>query len=257
MNINSLKFAIIFIFPFLLLSCEKDKIENDSSIHDYRVLDVLYAKDSKLKRSYDVYSDNSRVLRVEYIYDDLERISRKNYGSDIFAYAIYQYNTKGELEKISSYAVHSENQIALTYVIDYSYDNLGNKVKEQTAFTDNRETVYNLYHYTGKKLTKQEHYEGTRQTYYIVYEYQNDKLVREKFYVPEEKDFITTEHFYDQDLLIYSITYNENPQSGFIRDEKKYYDLNDNLIKIVSNIPGLSSIADATSFLVIQENEYE
>ena len=256
MNTKSLYF-VIFVFSFLLLSCEKNETDTDFVIHDYRIHDILYAKGSKLKRFYDVYSDNSRILRAEYMYDDLGRISRKNYGSDIFAYDIYQYDMKGELEKISTYAVHFENPPVLTHTVIYSYDTKGNKVKEQTEFTDNRETVYNLFQYTGEELAKQEHYEGDQQTYYIVYEYKGSKPVKERFYVPEEKDFVTTDHIYDQDLLVYSVTYSENPKSGFMYDKRNYYDRNDNLVKIVSNHPGLSSMSGATSFLITSENEYE
>ena len=110
---------------------------------------------------------------------------------------------------------------------------------------------------SGGKFTKQEHYEGNKQTYYIIYEYKSDKLVKEKFFVPGEKDFITTEHLYEEGLLVYSITYSGNPESGFGRDERNYYDRNDNLIKCVANIPGLSSYSGATEFYVTWEYDYE
>lgn len=258
MNIRNLNFATVFFSIILLLSCEKNETGDDFAIHDYRVHDVLYAKGSKLKRSYDVYDGNNRKLRVEYLYDDLGRISKKDYGpdADIYAYDIYQYDVRGILEKISSYSIYREKPHVLTRTIVYSYDDKGNMEKE-TEYADNQDPVYNLYQYIDGKRTKQEHYEGTRQTYYIVYEYQSGKPVKEKFHVPGEKGFVTTEHYYDQELLVYSITYNKDPKSGFMHDEKRYYDRNDNLIKTISNMPGLSSMSGATSFLLIWENEYE
>ena len=243
---------MIFVFFFLLLSCGKNETESNSVrpvIHDYRINDVLYGKGSKLKYIY--HQDR---FYAEYKYDESNRISRIDYGVDTYAYEIYQYNTKGELEKISSYYLQN---LSLGHTVVYSYDAKGNKEKELIDYTDNRETVYNLYKYSDGKLTKQEHYEGNKQTHYIIYEYKGDKLVKEKFFVPSEKDFVTTEHFYEEGLLVYSITYSGNPESGFGHDERKYYDKNDNLIKTVSNIPGLSSMSGATAFYVTWEYKYE
>jgi len=244
MNAKNLSFTITVVF-FLLLSCEKNETDNNSVIpviHDYRIDDVLYEKDSKLKYVY-----RQDRLYAEYIYDKSNRISRINYGVDIYAYEIYQYNTKGELEKISSYYQPPDLGLGHTYV--YSYDTNGNKVKEQINFTDNRETVDNLYKYSGGKLTKQEHYEGKQMTFYKVYEYKGDLLLKEKFYVPGEKDFNTTEYFYKEGILVYLL-------AGW-RDERYYYDRNDNLIKCVANIPSLSSSLGTTEFYVTEEYKYE
>ena len=251
MNTRKLSFTITFGF-FLLFSCEKNEMDNNSVIpviHDYRIDDVLYEKDSKLKYVY-----RQSRLYAEYIYES-NRISRINYGVDIYAYEICQYDTKGALEKISSY--YQPPALGLGHTNIYSYDVKGNKVKEQIDFTDNRETVVNLYQYNGGKLTKKEHYEGKQLTFYEVYKYKGDILVKKNFYVPSEKDFVTTEYFYETGLLVYSITYSGNPGSGFGRDERNYYDRNDNLIKRVENIPGLSSYSGATAFYITEKYEYE
>ena len=254
MKTRSLLVMMMFVLPFIFVNCGKNEVSDgsfDFKVHDYRVENVLYPKGSKLKN---VYHQNR--FYAEYKYDEANRISRINYGDDIYAYEIYQYNSKGELEKISSY-VNLNNSPVLNHTYLYSYDAIGNKVTEQIDFTDNRETVNNLYNYSGGKLTKQEHYEGNKQTHYIIYEYKSDKLVKEKFFVPGEKDFITTEYLYEEGLLVYSITYSGNPESGFGRDERDYYDKNDNLIKRVANIPGLSSYSGATAFYVTWEYDYE
>ena len=245
MNTKNLNFKMIFVFSLLLLSCGKDKTdetENNSIlhvIHDFRVDDVLYEKGSKLKYVY-----RQDRLYATYMYDELNRISRINYGVDIYAYEIYQYNAKGELEKISSY--YLEN-LSLGHTYFYSYDAKGNKIKEQIEYTDSRQTEENLYQYNGGKLTKQEHYEGNKLTFYKVYEYKGNILVKEKFHTPGEKDFITTEYFYEEGLLVY--TY-----AGW-RDERRYYDRNDNLVGTIENIPSLS--LGATEFFFTQEYVYE
>ena len=264
MKTKNLFAVIMFVLPFFLVSCEKSEIDNgsfDFKIFDYRVENVLYPKDSKLKRVYQVWSDDSKMLRTEYSYDNFGRISRSDadYG-DWKYYDLYLYNVKGQLESKSSYEKHLDNSPNLRQTVIYSYNTEGNKVKELVEWEDansKTQTRHYLYQYNGKKLMKTETYENDKKQSYCIYEYKSDILVKEKFFVPDEKDYVTTEHFYDQNLLVYSITYHENPKSGFMHDERKYYDKNDNLIKTVTNMPGLSSMAGATSFLVMWEYEYE
>ena len=127
------------------------------------------------------------------------------------------------MEKISSY--YLEN-LSLGHTYFYLYDAKGNKIKEQIEYTDSRKTEENLYEYSGGKLTKQEHYEGNKLTFYKVYEYKGDILVKEKFYTPGEKDFITTEHFYEEGrfmhvsakILVLTCTVT-SAQKGYIRTE--------------------------------------
>ena len=263
MKTKSLFVMMIFVLPFLLFSCGKNEVGDSSfdfKINDYRVENVLYPKGSKLKRVYQGSGD-SRILSVEYSYDNLGRISREDSGSESgHSYAIYLYNTKGQLERILSYWQYLENPPNLSQTISYSYDIDGNKMKELYEWEDLNSAMqsrYILFQYNGKRLTKQENYEKDQLYYYSIYEYKDDKIAKEKIFTPGSNDYATREYYYDQDLLIYSISYVDNPKSGFSSDERRYYDRNDNLIKIVGNYPGLSSYSGATSFYVETEYEYE
>lgn len=259
MKANGLFTMIMFVLPVLFASCEKNEIDSgniDYEAHNYRIQDVLYPKGSKLKCVYQVYNSDSKLLRDKYTYDDLERISRVDWDYESWKYYnIYGYNSKGQLEKISKFEVYLENSPDLRQTVIYFYDLEGNKVKEQIESSTG--VMHNLYQYNGKILMKKENYEEDQLKHYTIYEYENGTLVSEKFYVPDSDDYVTTKHFYDNTLLIYSITYHENPKSGFMSDERKYYDLNDNLIRTVENHPGLSSYSGATEFLVIWEFEYK
>ena len=257
-------FAIMtFVFPFMLASCGKNEVENansDFKNHDYRVDNVLYPKGSKLKRIYNG-SGESKTLSVEYSYDNLGKIYRSDSGSETGkSYAIYQYNTVGQLEKIVNYWQYLDNPTNISQTISYSYDVEGNKVKELYEWEDLNSVMqsrYILYQYNGNKLMKQENYEKDQLYYYSEYEYKGNKIAREKICTPGSKDYATRDYYYDQEILIYSISYVDNPKSGFGSDERRYYDQNDNLIKIVGNYPGLSSWSGATSFYVTTEYEYE
>jgi len=263
MKTKNLFVMMIFVFPIIFVGCGKNEMDDgdfDFKLDDYRVENVLYPKDGKLKRIYQVF-DNSRILNVEYSYDNLGRISRSDRGSESGnSYEIYLYNTKGQLESILSYWQYLDNPPNLSQTINYSYDIDGNKVKEQYEWEDLNfvmQSRYILYHYNGNKLMRQENYEKGQLYNYSVYEYKGDKIAKEKIFTPESNDYGTRDYYYDQDLLIYSILYVDNPKSGFVSDDRRYYDRNDNLIKIVGNYPGLSSWSDATSFYVTSEYEYE
>ena len=253
---------MMFVLPFIHTSCEKNEIDRgsfDFKVHDYRVENILYPKDSKLKCVYQAFS-NYRQLHDTYTYDNLGRISRVDWDYDIWkVYDIYLYNQKGQLEKISKYEATIDNSPSLRQTTSYSYNQKGDIIKESIEWKDLNskvQTRYNLYWYNGMKLTEMETYENDRKQSSRVYEYNGDILIKEKFFVPDEKDYIITEHFYNQNLLVYSITYLKNPESGFLRDQRKYYDQNDNLVKTVDNVPGLSSYSEATAFYVIWEYEY-
>ena len=263
MKTKNLFAMTMFVFSLMLVSCEKNETENGNSDfknHDYRVDNVLYPKGSKLKRIYNGSGD-SKTLSVEYSYDNLGKISREDSGSETGkSYAIYQYNTAGQLEKILNYWQYLDNLPNITQTISYSYDVEGNKIKELYEWEDLNSVMqsrYILYQYENNKLIKEENYEKNQLYYYSVYEYKGDKIVKEKIFTPGSKDYATKDYYYDQNLLIYSISYVDNPKSGFSSDVKRYYDLNDNLIKIIGNYPGLSSWSGATSFYVTTEYEYE
>ena len=258
MNTKNLNFVVLFVFFTFLLSCSKNEIDNAPEIHDYRVQDILYPKDSKLKRVYHVF-DNHKDFATEYLYDDLGRISRVNFAL-ARRYDIYHYNAKGQLETISKYDEYLENPPVLIDKFVYFYDTEGTKVKELNEFGFpylGVQTWSNIYLYKNKKLAKKEYYEDDQLKYYIVYEYKGNILKKERFCVPESKDYGTIEHFYDQGLLVYSTQYNNEDAKSALMYEMRYYDWNNNLIKLVQNRPGLSSYSGATVFLIRWEYEYE
>ena len=243
-------FAIsLLILSFVLVSCGKNET-NDSfklRIHDHRVKDVLYPKGSKLKRVFLVSSDGSKSS-AEYSYNNLERISRVDVDNGRVPkyYYLYLYNEEGQLEELSSYREYPEVQPILDQTIVFSYDSEGNKLKEQT------ELDTKLFYYSGKTLVKQECYSyySMELISYIEYEYENNNLVREEYHLLRSRDHSTTEYFYKDGLLVYSITYRDNPESGIQEDARRYYDLNDNLIKSVIHQYHLD-------FSQTFENEYE
>jgi len=239
-------FALMVVFPFLLVSCGKNEIDDNSVIHDYRVQNVLYAKGSILQRVYQV-SENGRTLYAVYKYDSSNRISRIDYT---YGYDTYLYNAHGQLEKISKY---NENLSDVGSIVVYSYDEEGNKIKEQMI--PEKELMlgwYCLFQYTNGLLSKQEMVVDGQSPQHFFYEYEGEKVMNIK------SNSKVTENFYDQNLLIRSTSYDMN-DSKFIENEVKYYyDRNDNLIKRTINDRMSGSSSFSTDPLIFKwEYEYE
>jgi len=161
-------------------------------------------------------------------------------------YDLYVYNGSRVLSKISRYYGN-----ILKGETIFTYDSSGNKIKEETKNVGN-ETEMQVnprtvtYSYDNGKLVKSEEYfqylNGEISHYFIKYEYNSaGELVREKLYVDDENDYSTTEYYYHDGLMYYSINYYKDRNSGFGSDSRRIYDLNGNLVKTVDNVPGLSS----------------
>jgi len=244
----------IFISSFLLSGCVQSDIEVIFDENTQRVKGVLYEKGSNLKYIYKVNGDNSKEKWWEYEYDNIGRISKANHypsGKEIKTYDDYLYDVQGKIEKISSYQQYpSSNPAVLTKTVVFSYDAEGNKIKEDTERFDELPSSFCLFYFANNKLTMKKYYEKNQQTSFSVYEYEDDKLVKEKSYDMEGNLIQITESSFAQGLLVYSITYEGDPKSGFIRDDTRYYDQNDNLIRVIENDAILSSIMGATVRLI-------
>ncbi len=255
MNIKILNFTVMFVFSFLLLSCGKDEMDNDNFvIHDYRVNDVLYAKGSKLKHiSYveSIQSQKGGMIITQYEYDEQGRISKVSQPMyengtivGLFSYSDYVYNNKGQLEEIIYYHSNIYEGFINLETRTYSYDKDGNKVKEVIVYPHALpfRTDYNLYYYDNnlKREDKySESYHGTelwhsKLTTYIEYEYDNqNKLVKETNYSATDNTPIRISvHSYQNGLNVKTEIFMNNNEK--LREIRRFYDKNDNLIYVES-----------------------
>lgn len=225
---------IMFVFPLLLVSCEKNRMDDFTVTDGYRINNVTYAKGSLLKRVYQS-SDNNKILYSTYKYDESGRISRIDYANKNYGYDTYLYNANEMLEEILKYV---ENPLTLTSSVVISYDDEGNKIQEQTFSHTGMLGVNRLYEYTDKKLIREEIVVDGQSPQIIFYEYEGDKVMKIKYGLK------VIANFYDKDLLIRSITYIESSPQFIEGETKYYYDRNDNLIKkaIDSAISSASSL---------------
>ena len=249
---------ILFILTvFLFSSCSKNEMDNNFVIDDYRVQDVLYAKGSKLKQVSNKYGGEIWYLQSEYEYDNLGRISKISHPMydngkivGVIDYEDYVYNTKNQLEEIKCYNNNLYAGFVILRTYKYSYDSDGNKIKEVISQTDST-----LYYYDNNRLQREEKYmdgyfgsEPWRSELitYIEYEYDNQgNLVKETIYSGTDNTPLQySVHSYQNGLNIKTevfIYYNVIGKTN-LREIRRYYDENDNLIYVESQeLSGLSS----------------
>ena len=273
MNTKSLFTVIMFVFSLILISCEKSELDGSSVIHDYRVQNVLYAKGSKLKQISNIYGGETWYPQSEYEYDNLGRISKVAHpmyenGKMIgdIGYETYIYNTKNQLEKIIYYNSNLYAGFLNLQTYIYSYDNNGNKLKTLIEYPVINETDSILYFYEGNRLVRENKYsygtffDGDNNAYtglssYTKYEYDNQgNLVKEANYSRVNDTFLGfSVHIYQDGLNVQTdvfINYNVIGQTK-LREIRRYYDNNDNLIYLESE--ELSPLSSSMSYI----NKYE
>jgi len=278
MNTKSLFAILMFVFSLILASCEKNEMNDESVIHDYRVQNILYAKGSKLKNISYVESIKSKKggsIIAQYEYDEQGRISKVSQpmykdGTPIFengtivglySYLDYLYNDNGLLKEIIYYHSNLNEGFINLQTNTYSYDKNGNKLKEVIVYPRALpfRTDSTLYHYDNNRLKRVDIYNdgyhgkevwNSKLTTYIEYEYDKQgNLVEEKSYSAEDNPLFslsssyseTGKHPYSITKHIYQNGLNVKTEMGDIREIRRYYDKNDNLIYLESKESMFSS----------------
>ena len=275
----------MFVLLFILVSCKKNEMDNNSVIHDYSVLDILYAKESKLKHiSYveSVKSKKGGIITTQYEYDErgnISKVSQPMYkdGTPIFengtivglfSYSDYVYNNEGLLEKIFFYHHNVYAGLLNSETHIYLYDKNGNKLKILIEYPqiDRQDSI--LYFYEENRLVRENHYDSgtfwigevayTGLRNYIEYEYDSQgNMVVEKYYSGIDTPYLyssyagTDKNPYSITKHIYQNGLNVKTEIGDIREIRRYYDKNDNLIYLESE--ELSIYSSAMSYVTKYE----
>jgi hypothetical protein len=256
-----------------------DSIIFYAPVHDYIVDDVLYAKGSKLKHiSYveSVKSKEGGIIITQYEYDEqgrINKVSQPMYENGtpmfengtiigLFSYSDYIYNNEGLLEKIIYYHSNIYEGFINLRTYTYSYDKNENKLKEVIEYprTTPFRTDSTLYYYDNNRLMREDKYEdgyfGTQPwrselITYIEYEYNNqNELVKETNYSATNNTPVQISiHSYQNGLNVKTEIFNRNDEK--IREIRRYFDRNDNLIYLESK--ELSLHSSSRSYVIIYE----
>ena len=267
--------AVIFCLSGIAMfsSCDKPEMDDNK---------ILYAKGSKLKQISYVESVDSKetgMIITQYEYDEQGRISKESQPMykngtpmvengtivGLLSYSDYIYNSEGLLEKIIYNHSNTNSKTGFLNLITYtySYDNNKKKQKEVIEYpqmTQNR-IDSTLYFYVNNQLIREDKYEdgyfGSEPwrsvlVTQIKYEYDNQgKLVRVTNY--SGMDNTPTQfsvNSYQKGLNVKTEIFNINNNQK-IREIRRYYDVNDNLIYLESE--ELSMYSSAMSYVTKYE----
>ena len=256
---------LLFILTIFLLSgCLKSDFDDWWDDDTYLVSGILYSKNTKLKQvstialgffdevSYKLYLTNYEqywYIDAEYEYDKKGRISKvsgpiyKDGEINVYiSYNDYTYNSKNQLEKITNYSANIYEGFVNLRTYTYSYDKNGNKLKEVIEYpqTSPLRIDSTLYYYDKKRLKREDHYSDgyygnevwtSQLVSYIVYEYDNqDNLIKEtNYFTTDNTPFRFSTHSYQNGVNVKTEVFNYS-NNGKIREIRRYYDSNKNLI---------------------------
>jgi len=239
--------------------------------------DVVYPKGSKLKQiSYveSVKSKEAGLIITQYEYDEqgrIRKVSQPMYENGtpmfkkgtivgLYSYSDYEYNSEGLVEKISYYHSNVNAGFLNLKTYNYTYDSNRNKRKEVIVYpqiSQNR-VDSTQYFYANNRLVRENNYEdgyfGSEPwrsvlIRFVEYEYDNQgKLVRETNYSGEDNTPVQYGvHSYRNGLNVKTEVFNAGNNQK-MREIRRYYDKNDNLIYLESE--ELSMMSSAMSYVV-------
>ena len=239
--------------------------------------DVVFPKGSKLKQiSYveSVQSKEAGLIITQYEYDEqgrIRKVSQPMYESGtsmfkkgtivgLYSYSDYEYNSEGLVEKISYYHSNVNAGFLNLRTYTYTYDSNQNKQKEVIEYpqiSQNR-VDSTQYFYENNRLVRENNYEdgyfGSEPwrsvlIRFVEYEYDNQgKLVRETNYSGEDNTPVQYGvHSYRNGLNVKTEVFNAGNNQK-MREIRRYYDKNDNLIYLESE--ELSMLSSAMSYVV-------
>ena len=275
-TINANKLLTLFIFNFFLFSgCNTDfdiLSPNNAKNAKLKQISSIYLGFSNEEISYKPFVKNSETtwyVDADYEYDNLGRISKVSRPmyedgkiNGVISYGIYSYNAKNQLEQIANYNANLYEGFINLSTYSYSYDKYGNKRKEVIVYPRALpfRTDSTIFHYDNNRLMREDKYqEGyfgsepwrSELITYIEYEYDNQgELEKETtYFASDNTPFQYSVHSYQNGLNVKTevfIYYNIIGKTK-LREIRRYYDDNDNLIFVESQ--ELSALSSVLSYI--------
>lgn len=195
----------------------------------------------------------------EFEYDSQKRISKVSspwYENGIVRgtakYDLYEYNTAGQLSKVSYFNANINAGFLNLRNHLYTYSASGLKVKEEIQYPQIGSSEEILYHYNGSKLAKSEKYNsrGLLESY-TAYTYNGSNLESETGYSANGEVISVSKHFDTNGLNTLTEIYQGNNAKEKLREIRKTYDANRKLI--VQESKELAVWSSASSFVLKYE----
>lgn len=238
--------ALFSLILMVSLSCKNENETIDS------ITNPPHAKLKRIVAYSSVHADTPFNIVEEYEYDEKNRVCKVSSPAyqdgkivGIIRYDLYEYNSKGQLEKIRNYNANNHSPTGFINLINYSftYSNDGKKVKQSIEYPQIGSYDYLLYQYSDDRLVKIEKYGNTNQLEsYVVNEYDDSgNLVKEISYGNDNQSYSYTQHVYENGQNVQSDVFAGKNNMEHLREIFRTYDENDNLIILESNELSLAS----------------
>jgi hypothetical protein len=207
------------------------------------------------------YDEQGRISKVSQpMYADGTPIYENGTVTGLFSYTDYVYDANGRLDKMLYYHLNLYAGFQNLETHTFFYDNDGNKRKDVAEYPQALpfQTDSVLYYYDKNRLKHEEHYtEGyhgnenwnSKLVDYIEYEYDSQgNLVKETNYSgTDNTPFHFSVHSNQNGLNVKTEIFNHD--TGLkVREIRRYFDRNDNLIYLESD--ELAPYSSATSYVV-------
>ncbi|EON77210.1 hypothetical protein ADIS_2290 [Lunatimonas lonarensis] len=215
-----------------------------------------YAINARLKQTvmYNIDGDSKPIgITAQYEYDPQARISKVssplyNEGkiTGVGSYDLYEYDAKGQLEKIVHFAANLHSGFINLQTKTYTYSSEGLKTMERVHYPQIGSKEYTQFTYTGQKLAKAEKFNNRDQLEtYTEYTYQGDLLETEELYRADGSLLRITRFAYERGLNTKEEIFLGSTNERF-REINRAYDSNRNLVQMTSR--ELSPVSSAMSF---------
>jgi len=232
MNTKKSFVALLGLILLMNFGCDDNENGSGSNVNE---------RNAKLKRSL-LYP--SLYVVNEYEYDTQGRISKVSTplyenGNIVGTaeYDAYEYNSSGELISISNFINNSNEPSGYLNFknIIYTYSPTGLKTKELIEYPLISSFAYTLYSYSDNQLVRADRYNHEDELEnYRTYEYSANNLVKEILYLPNDEVLELTSYRYTDNLNTETEIYRGSNGEDKLREIKKTYDSNDNLIMLES-----------------------
>lgn len=190
-----MKKIIILFLVTCFISCSKD-----SEIEQYsgtKLISIEYEDDNDSWIENYSYSSNDELVKIE-DFRSLGRIYEIEYqNSQLKEYTTHRideeklifrdsiiYNSNGTIQAIHNFSINSGEDLPLSWIYEYEYDNENKISKKSTYFVTIQEyTSIEKYYWNGDNIDRTEYYNGDEELYYE-YFYEYDDKVNYKKEIP-------------------------------------------------------------------------
>lgn len=179
--------ALILLSISIIFGCDND--DSIQNIYGTRIISIEHRQEDENWFENYTYTPNGKLNQVEdyhalgrryeIAYADDRIVEFKTFRMDenslIFRDSIL-YNPNGSMQAIYNFSINSGEDLPLTWIYEFEYDNLNRLSKKATYFVNIQEyTSIENFYWSGNNIERTEYYNGDEELYYEYFYTYDDK----------------------------------------------------------------------------------